>query len=181
MSWLLAIDPGPTQSAWLELRDGRPVRFAKEPNAVVLQRVVDRASADSGPTDLAIEMVASYGMPVGADTFETVLWAGRFMQAWCDARGEHEEVSVVRVYRQAVKLHLCGNVRARDSNVRQALIDRFGPGREAAIGRKASPGPLYGVANDVWSALAVAVTAADAGVVVERSRPAFQPLSGLRP
>jgi hypothetical protein len=31
----------------------------------------------------------------------------------------------------------------------------FGVG---AIGRKASPGPLFGIANDLWSALAIAVT-----------------------
>jgi hypothetical protein len=32
-----------------------------------------------------------------------------------------------------------------------------------AIGRKAAPGPLYGISRDVWSALAVAVTYADRG------------------
>jgi len=58
-----------------------------------------------------------------------------------------------------VKLHLCGSARAKDTNIRQALIDRYGG--SAAIGKKAAPGPLYGVSKDVWSALAVAVTAAD--------------------
>jgi hypothetical protein len=36
------------------------------------------------------------------------------------------------------------------------MIDRFGPGKEKAIGRKATPGPLYGVKKDIWSALAIA-------------------------
>jgi hypothetical protein len=31
-------------------------------------------------------------------------------------------------------------------------------GGSAAVGRKASPGPLYGISRDVWSALAIAVT-----------------------
>jgi len=61
-----------------------------------------------------------------------------------------------RISRRAVKLHLCGSARAKDANIRQALIDRYGG--SAAIGRKAAPGPLYGVSKDVWSALAIAVT-----------------------
>ena len=37
--------------------------------------------------------------------------------------------------RQEVKLHLCNSARAKDANIRQALIDRFG-GKDKAIGRK---------------------------------------------
>jgi hypothetical protein len=58
--------------------------------------------------------------------------------------------------RRVVKLALCGDSRAKDANIRQALIDRFGG--SAAVGRKAAPGPLYGIHRDVWSALAIAVT-----------------------
>lgn len=161
MTWLLAIDPGPTESAWVELRDGRPVAFAKEANDAVLRCI------ESCPSEfLAVEMIAGYGMPVGAEVFDTAVWAGRFMQRWLDGRQgqggvDWTEDTIVRVYRKAVKLHLCGSTRAKDPNVRQALIDRYGPGKPAAIGLKASPGPLYGVSGDVWAALAVAVTAAD--------------------
>ena len=88
-------------------------------------------------------------MPVGREVFETVYWIGRFAQA-------AQPVEHTLVSRGAVKMHLCGSKRAKDSNIRQALIDRFGG--SAAIGRKADPGPLYGISGDVWSALAVAVT-----------------------
>ena len=54
-------------------------------------------------------------------------------------------------------MHLCGNMRARDGNIRQALLDRFG-GKDRAIGRKGSYGPLHGISGDCWSALAVGVT-----------------------
>src|SRR3990167_6090451 len=57
--------------------------------------------------------------------------------------------------------HLCHDSRAKDGNIRAALIDRFGPGKDRAIGRKATPGPLFGVSSDVWSALAIAVTFTD--------------------
>jgi hypothetical protein len=74
---------------------------------------------------------------------------GRFAEA-------AHRVPVVILPRRAVMLALCGDSRAKDANIRQALIDRFGG--PAAVGRKAAPGPLYGIARDVWSALAIAVT-----------------------
>ena len=103
-------------------------------------------------------------MAVGAEVFETCVWTGRFIQCWTDSPFSYRigaERPVRRVFRRDVKMHLCGSARAKDANVRQALIDRYGPGKEAAIGRKATPGPLYGVTTHVWAALAVAVTAAD--------------------
>jgi hypothetical protein len=107
---------------------------------------------DSGNADhLAIEMVACYGMPVGQETFETVLWIGRFVQVWTPKPW-------TRVYRRDVKLHLCHSARAKDAHVRMALLDKFGPGRQKAIGTRKHPGPLYGIKSHVWSALAVAVT-----------------------
>lgn len=102
---------------------------------------------------LAIEMVASYGMAVGVEVFETCLWIGRFIQA--SGRPWHQ------VYRKDVKLHLCGFTTAKDANIRQALIDRFGPGKEKAVGYKKTPGPLYGITADLWQALAVGVTFSD--------------------
>lgn len=161
---LLAIDPGPTQSAWLAFTDGRPVQFGICPNHELLSILEEGiVAADT----LAIESVASYGMSVGADVFETCVWVGRFIQHWVThAPGsDGDEQSVRRVYRKEVLLHLCGSARAKDKNVRQALIDRYGPGKEKAIGRKAAPGPLYGVTSHVWSALAVAVTVADGASV----------------
>lgn len=152
---LLAIDPGPERSAWLELENGRPANFAIMENADVLH-IISTTDANM----LAIEGIASYGMAVGAEVFETCVWTGRFLQRWYDAaRSPLLRARAHRVYRRDVKLHLCGSARAKDPNVRQALIDMYGPGKEKAIGKKASPGPLYGVTSHVWSALAVAVTA----------------------
>lgn len=154
---ILAIDPGPERSAWLVFDRGRPVDFSIDANPGVLAVI-----ADSPADVLAIESIASYGMSVGAEVFETCVWSGRFIQAWHhQAAPWPDESTAHRVYRRDVKLHLCGTARAKDANVRQALIDRYGPGKDKAIGRKASPGPLYGVSSHAWAALAVAVTAAD--------------------
>lgn len=148
---ILAIDPGPEMSAWCSMLYGKPTAWRKEVNALVLAKV------RTEPVDslLAVEMVQSFGMPVGREVFETVYWSGRFVEAWNSRGGDHQ-----LVYRKSVKLALCGSLQAKDANIRQALIDRFG-GKEKAIGRKATPGPLYGLAGDEWSALAVAVTASE--------------------
>jgi len=61
-------------------------------------------------------------------------------------------------------MNLCGVMKAKDGNIRQALIDRFpatGGGKIPQIGTKAKPGPLYGFSRDKWAALAVAVTFQD--------------------
>jgi hypothetical protein len=120
-------------------------------NEAMLARV-EEAGRSGEVDELALEMIASYGMAVGAEVFETVRWIGRMQQVWRDPE------AVRLVYRRDVKLHLCGSARAKDQNVRQALIDSLGP-----VGVKKTPGPLYGVKSHAWSALAVAVTAWAAG------------------
>jgi hypothetical protein len=153
----IAIDPGNKESA-IALFDGSKfLQSAKYPNEKVLENVrrfAATATTNAVAEHLAIEMVACYGMSVGAEIFETCVWVGRFIQAW---GGQH-----TRVYRKDVKLHLCHSVRAKDTNVRQAIIDRYG-GKERAIGRKATPGPLYGVTADQWAAIAVGLYFADTG------------------
>ena len=157
---IVAIDPGTTDSAWVAFNPQarKVVAWAREPNARVLERLRGRDSDFPliGLEDsLALEMVASYGMPVGAEVFATVLWIGRFYEAWVERGGAPPSL----IYRRAVKLHLCHDSRAKDGNIRAALLDLFG-GKEAAVGRKAAPGPLYGMSGDGWAALAVAVTVA---------------------
>jgi hypothetical protein len=151
---VIAIDPGNAESAFVRYQDGRPLAFGKRPNAEILAALPEqlRHEIRFGESHLAIEMIASYGMPVGAEIFETCVWIGRFVQAW----GAGHSL----IYRRDVKLHLCGQARAKDGNVRQALLDRWG-GRAKAIGTKAKPGPLYGFKADLWQALAVAVTYSD--------------------
>jgi hypothetical protein len=152
---ILAIDPGPLQSGWL-LWDAKPLRFGISPNEDLIGslRTQLRASQGGAPDVVVIEKIESYGMTVGAEVFDTVWWTGRFTEA---AR----PVKVVQLPRRQVKLAICGDSRAKDKNIHQALLDRFGGSK--AKGTKANPGPLYGMAGDMWSALAIAVTFAETG------------------
>jgi hypothetical protein len=148
---ILAIDPGTTESGYC-IYDGERVRESGVlANADMLVRVQQWPAAR-----LCIEMIASYGMAVGREIFETCVWIGRFQQAW-----RSPEV-VELVYRRDVKLHLCGTTKAKDPNVRQALLDMFprtGGGATPQVGTKNKPGPLFGVSSHAWAALGVAVTA----------------------
>lgn len=150
---ILAIDPGPTESAYViyNVETGDVPDFGKWDNVRLLE-LLRTAYRLGDLSTIVIEKVEGFGMAVGAEVFETVYWSGRFAEA-------AYPVHVDRIGRRAIKLHLCGQARAKDANVRQALIDGYGG--PAAIGKKASPGPLYGIAGDVWSALAVAVTWAE--------------------
>lgn len=145
---ILAIDPGPVESGWVLFEEsptgdsGPIVAHGTTRNEQLLTMVFQTEAV------LAIEMVASYGMPVGAEVFETVRWIGRFQQA------SLQPDDVLLVYRLDVKMHLCKTPKAKDANIRQALIDLLGP-----PGTKKNQGPTYGIAGDAWSALAIAVTA----------------------
>ena len=127
MTVIFAIDPGSSLSAWL-VYDATTARVRS------FARV---------PND---ELLGQLHLGIG-------IGGGRFTEA--AARSSQVE----RLERIEVKKHLLGTPKGTDAQVRATLIDRFGGigGKAAAVGRKASPGPLYGIANDVWQALAVAV------------------------
>lgn len=143
---IFAIDPGNQESACVSIGEElKPLNARKAENNALLEFL----RCEVVPSDIVvIEMVASYGMPVGAEVFETCVWIGRFSQLAFE-----NGAFVHYVKRMQVKQHICHDSRARDSNIRQALIDRFGP-----VGTKNNPGWFYGFAKDLWSAYAVGIT-----------------------
>jgi len=150
---ILAIDPGPTYSAWViyDTEKNKPIRADIWSNENLIVTIDGAVKSLAGCGYMVIEMPQSFGMPVGASVFDTCVWIGRFWQAF------YSSYSVFQVFRKDIKLHLCGTSRAKDANVRAALIDRYGGSRQAAVGTKKNPGPLYGFKRDMWAALAVAV------------------------
>ena len=72
---ILAIDPGNIERAYVLVdQELKPLEFGKEDNETVREIV---QSMDYNY--FVIEMVASYGMPVGADVFDKYL-IGRFVR-----------------------------------------------------------------------------------------------------
>lgn len=141
---ILAIDPGSEQSAYcLMTNNYYPEQIGKVDNEDLLKIIKEESYGT-----LVVEMVACYGMAVGKSIFETCVWIGRFIEAH-DGKFEY-------IYRREEKINLCNSMKAKDSNIRQALIDRFG-----VVGVKANKGWFYGFKSDIWSSYAVGVTYLD--------------------
>jgi len=160
---ILAIDPGNIESGYICLGSGsfppKILDFDKIRNDQLIH-LVKNLSKD-GVTELAIEIPACYGMAVGQSVFDTCIWAGRFMEAfiWKSHRVYRKKTSEEGCPGECMSI--CKNNRAKDSNIRQALIDLYpatGGGKTPQIGTKKEPGPLYGISKDVWAALAVGIT-----------------------
>jgi hypothetical protein len=148
---ILAVDPGNIESAYVVLDDElKPIDFDKCNNQELLEKIYCDDFQDC--KYVAIEMIASYGMPVGAEVFETCVFIGRIVEAM-DCRNCPE---IKYVYRKEEKMNLCGTMKAKDSNIIQALKDRFGD-----KGTKKNPGWFYGFSKDIWQAYAVGVTFRD--------------------
>lgn len=147
---LISIDPANLNSAYciIDTETYKPTGFAKIPNCELLHNL---QLALAVGTTVVIENIASYGMAVGKEVFETCIWIGRYLQA-----AETAGAKVELIYRKDVKMNLCGSMKAKDTNIRQALIDRFGE-----VGTKKAQGWFYGFKSDIWSAYAVGVTYLD--------------------
>ena len=148
---ILAIDPGNIESAYciIEKETYKPIEFGKIDNQQLLKQIGLFNNIDC----IVIEKVASYGMAVGKEVFDTCEWYGRFVQLYCDT---NENPKIEYVFRKEVKINLCNSMKAKDSNIRQALIDRFD-----VVGIKKNPGWFYGFKKDIWSAYAVGITYLD--------------------
>ena len=148
---VLAIDPGNIESAYcvVDAETLRPESFDKVPNEKLRDMI-----PWFGAGMVVIERVASYGMAVGRDVFETCEWVGQFA-----ATARMASLPVDYVYRGEEKLHICLDSRAKDPNVRRALIDRFAQhDLKNGKGTKKRPDFFYGFAADMWAAYAVGLT-----------------------
>jgi Holliday junction resolvasome RuvABC endonuclease subunit len=158
MSKILGIDPG-------ELKSGFVV-YDSEQRKIYERGIIDNHNLIASIQyeklhfdEVAIEMFDSFGMPVGAEVFKTIFWIGRFYQA------AQEKVKMATlIHRKSIKMALCNTPRAKDSNIRQVLIDRFGkPGS-----KKNGENPHYQdltypkISSHIWKALAVFVVYTEA-------------------
>jgi len=161
IEYVLAIDPGPEKSGFVVLK------YISNNDIKILDKgYLDNNSINKkicsilikNPNiNIVIEGVISYGMPIGKSTLETAVWSGRFFQKTKDLGRK----KVFFLNRKDVRITLCGSMRAKTKNIKQALKDRFGE-----IGKKNNRGKLYDIKTDlpkgaldhVWSSLAIAVT-----------------------
>lgn len=148
---LIALDVGTTQSGYciVDVDTYKPLEFGKVDNNILLEKV-----KNSEYDMLVYEEFQSYGMPVGKSTIESITWNGRYIQSALD-----REKKVYAIYRKDEKINLCGTMKAKDSNIRQALVDRFAKfDFKSGKGTKNNKDFFYGFSKDSWSAFAISTT-----------------------
>lgn len=158
MSKVIAIDPGPEKSGLcvIETETYKPILVGKYENDSIMEVLEVHLQKEN---KVVIEMVAHYGtgMPAGKEVFETCVWIGRYIEMFLQ-----EGLDVETLPRKTVKINLCNSVRAKDSTIRQALVDRFSPMvRNYGKGTKGNPGFFYGFSADAWQAYALGITYID--------------------
>lgn len=161
---VFAIDPGNVQSALCVIDSDtlKPLYSCIKEN----YQLFDDLENAQGVGDVAIEMVASYGMAVGKTVFDTCRWVGR-LEALFIVR---HNIEPTLVYRIEEKQHICKDSRAKDSNIRRALIDRFARhDLKRGAGTKQNPDWFYGFKKDIWAAYAVGLTYIETKLNKERT------------
>jgi hypothetical protein len=153
MKTIAGIDPGNKETAFVVISNDKIIEHFYEPNENAIAMLKYLAIGDKA--DFYCEMIASYGMPVGKSIFDTCLFIGRIIEAL---------PNVKLITRNVVKNAICHSSKAKDSNIRQALIDIYGE-----VGTKKNPGGTFGISGDKWAALAVATAAARGAKLYEIS------------
>jgi hypothetical protein len=147
---ILAIDPGCSDSAFV-VWDGLAIcEHGIRSNETLLHFLpVWRHQG----MQCVIEQIRGYGVPAGNETFDTCWWTGRFFECFCDNDGRSNGAHYVHMLpRKTIVAYFCGHARGRDSDVRAALIERFGGPSSTKKG-----GLLYGITSHTWAALAAGV------------------------
>ena len=152
---IMAIDPGNMESAYcvVKAETMEPLRFDKISNEAL---IADLAFENYGDIDVfVIERVASYGMPVGREVFDTCEWIGRFTQVIFSRYGKMPRY----IFRMQEKQVICHSNTAGDANIRRALIDKYAKhDLKNGKGTIRNPDWFYGFRADIWAAYAVAET-----------------------
>jgi len=161
---ILAVDPGPVNSAWVIWDGSEIVDFDKCENESLMMRVsncflyleegggglLKPCTMLCDGDEMVIEQLACYGKPIGRSILDTAFYSGRLADRWEVATGRIAHL----LERRTVKMHLTGSAKTKDKDIRQALLNRFELGLTP---RQRPQGMLKGISHDVWSALAVAV------------------------
>jgi hypothetical protein len=146
MSLILAIDPGNIETAYVVWNpEKQEIKYKGKVNNAYMVSFLKRNHAAFDI--ILIEMIASYGMAVGREVFDTCRFVGE-LEAYCKIFDAKYRL----VYRKDVKMHHCGTMKSNDSAIRQQMILKYGePGTEK------KPGKItHGLKADMWQAFAIA-------------------------
>lgn len=147
---ILAIDPGNIESAFCfyKVNKDKVATNILAKGKVVNEKVLSLITSNTTKISrIYVEDIAQYGTGVGKTIFDTVKFIGRLLE-----RADSLKIPIELVYRKTYISYILDNPKANDSIVRQYLMDTFGD-----KGTKKNPGPMFGFAADMFSALMIAV------------------------
>lgn len=143
-----AVDPGPDVCGVVVYDyDSMVVRAAH--GKLSVESTLDLVGVMAPGDLLLIERVSSTGQS-GASLLETSEVVGRL---WQQGRIANARVELMRRREVVSVLSISG--KGKDAQVSALMRELHGGG--SAVGKKATPGPLYGVAHHAWQALGLAV------------------------
>ena len=147
---VIGVDPGPEESAVVVLDGEQIVSKENVPTRDVPAYLCSQEQGNGYELtpSIYVEDFVPYGTRLGHESMRTIKAIGAI---------EYACPSVKLISRPDVKVRLCGTTKATDADIRDCLIERYGPGKAKAVGKKSEPGPLYGITSHLWSALAVAI------------------------
>lgn len=151
---ILALDVGTTETGYCKIEEitRLPIEFDKISNKDLLHKMISTDFLKNIGV-VVYEKFVSYGAVVGSTTLESVQWNGRFIQAVKDI---DPTIKIYNVSRIEERKYICNSMRAGDTEVKHALIERFAVhDKKLGKGTKKYPDFFYGFAKDMWSAYAV--------------------------
>lgn len=152
---ILAVDPG-SETHGVVLYNAASRRLSWVDKAASIEDICSRMHsmwADGVPYRVVVERVTAQQYAANS-LLRTAEWGGYIM---AEAKGCGAPFLWLTRSQVLTELHVSGG--SRDAQVRARMIELHGGSKEAAVGKKAAPGPLYGVTSHAWQALGVAVAA----------------------
>lgn len=165
---IVAVDPGDLESAavWIDVATFKPVEVFEGHNAKLREKLQDGGRSLEASRILVVEYTPPYTMQMASkggkpgrafvprQVVDTAIELGRFIECWGGGQAERW----ILFSRTDVKKHLLGRASGNDTEVRAAVVDRYGGDLKTAKGVKAKPGPLYGFSgNHVYAALGLGI------------------------
>jgi hypothetical protein len=145
---ILAIDPGEKSSGWVICDGLNVIDYGHDKNEQMIDSIPEKIY------ELMLIEEITYGMRVGRQIMRTVFWSGAFA---CAALQRQKVVRLLP--RSTVKKTLCRGVcRPKDADVSRAVRARYpksGGGARPEVGTLRQPGPLFGITDHCWQALAL--------------------------
>ena len=159
---VLGIDPGTTKSGWVLWDIKRMIAIGSGISEHPL--ILDSLKRPKLYDVAIIEKPAPMGMTLGHDLCETIIMAGRYYQAATQAGGIVDYITRVDVKKRLVG-KACSNDAIVNAHLRAYLAQFHGCTERDLKGKKAAPGPCFGLASHMWPALAAVIAAHEGGVV----------------